>query len=774
MAVAGLILVTVTQLIMPGVKGGSRGTPMAIIFSGLLVGSVIAVFATGIVLIYRTLRIINFAVGPLGAVGAVLMVQLVAFTPVPFPLALLLGLLLCAALGAIVGVIMLRFFNSPRLFLTVVTIVGSATLLSALTFVARLPFFPDPNKLTDDETFRATREGFIGLLPFRGFKFNVGSFDLKFGFEHLFALEICAIAILGVVVFLRFTRAGTAVRALAENPERASLLGISVGSLSIIVWVIAGLLDGVGAVASFTGAPGVGSGFAALLAPLAAAVIGRFHRIGTTVFAALFLGIGKTAFDFSYPKGAGLYNLFLFAALAAGLLLQRKQMGRSETGAATSWAATSEPRPMPKELRQVTGLRVARLVLILTGLFFVALFPWVASTNRILLAGVVMVNAIAVLSLVVLTGWAGQVSMGQFAFVAVGSVVGGYLTSKRGIPFWFALPMVSAVCAGLAALVGLPALRIKGLFLLATTFAFAIAVQSVLFDENYFKWLLPERVERPTLFFLNFEDEKSMYYLVLAALVLSIVVVLNLRRSRVGRTLIALRDNEANVQSFGINAVRAKLMAFAVAGALAGFAGCVFAAQQRGVSAGSFTANSSVQVFVMAVVGGVSSPGGALLGSAYIQIPQQLASNNAILLAFIGGLGPLGILFLAPGGLVSLINQGRDSVLRIVAQRRRIVVPSLFADYDPDALARQLIPLAEASTQSGLAVLAPGQRFALASELYQGRGERIIDKLGPTKQAKEAQLIGAAAASLAEIDVESVAPTNGEALDVPALTEAAK
>ena len=109
----------------------------------------------------------------------------------------------------------------------------------------------------------------------------------------------------------------------------------------------------------------------------------------------------------------------------------------------------------------------------------------------------------------VLTGWAGQVSLGQFAFVAVGAVVAGALTARVGLSFWLAVPLAAAFTAAFAVAVGLPALRIRGLFLAVTTFAFAVAVRSLLFEPRYFAWLLPGAVERPTLFFFDFGDERS-------------------------------------------------------------------------------------------------------------------------------------------------------------------------------------------------------------------------------------------------------------------------
>ena len=756
-------LLVITQFIFPGQGSTSRGTPVAILFQGLVLGLVTSLFALGIILIYRTMRFINFIQGPIGSVGVLLVAHLLVFTAVPFPIAMVLGLGLSAAIGAIFGVFLLRFFSSSRLFLTVVTIVSSIFLTqSVVPGVRQLPFWPPLNRLTTQEQQDLAR--ISDNLPFQGWKFQIGDLPLKFGFNEVFAIEMSILAILGVVVFLRFTRAGTAVRAMAENPDRATLLGIGVGGLSIVVWTIAGLLDGVGSILASAAAPeaiGGASGggafaFAALVAPLAAAVLGGFNRIGTTIFAAVTIGVVGEAFRYSYNEDADLFRVLLFVIVAVGLLLQRKRVSRAETGVALSWSATDEPRPVPKELARVPSLRWTRLILIIVATITVLVLPWVLPVGRTVLMGVILINAIAVLSLVVLTGWAGQVSLGQYALVAVGAVVGGRLTADVGLPFWLAVPITIAVTAGVAVLIGLPALRIKGLFLLVTTFAFAVAVSAGLFNDRYFGWLLPkDEIDRPTLPFVNFEDERSMYFLCVVALALAIIVVGNLRRSRVGRLLIAMRESEANVQSFGVSVVRLKLLAFAIAGGLCGFAGVVLAHHQRAVSSESYGVDQSVVIFVSAVIGGVSSAGGALLGAAYTQLVQEFAQGNAIVAAFFNGVAPLMILFLAPGGLISLVNTARDSVLRIVAQRRHIVVPSLFADYDPDLLERQLVPLNEPEPNSGLAALPVEQRYTLASELYQGHGERIVDRLRPKGASKEAAAFGAAARNAEELDFAS-------------------
>lgn len=742
-------LLIVTQFVLPGDPSPAHGTPVAVAFRGFIFGFVVSLFAVGIVLVYRTMRFINFAQGAFGAIGATLMTYILVFTPVPFPFALLLGVAASVALGVVAGTFLLRFFNSSRLFMTVVSILGSGFLFgSMIPWIARLPFWPSPDKMTTDDLGKMA--DLAGQLPFQGFSFKVGSFAQPFGVEHVLALELAAFALVGIVCFLRYTRSGAAVRAMAQNPERAALLGISVSTLSVMVWGIAAGLDAVASVSVqlggrellAQGASGGSFSYAILQIPLTAAVLARFERIGVAVFASVMIGVARTAFLFSYGDLAGLFDVALLIIVAAALLLQRRSSGRSDLGAQVSWAAADEARGIPAQLRAIRSLMVTRYALSAVGIMLIVVYPFIFDTRRVVLGGVIFITAIAVLSLVVLTGWAGQVSLGQWALVAVGAVVAGKLSGS--IPFWFAAPISAATTAGVAVIVGLPALRLKGLTLLVMTFTFAITVEKVLFDERWFGWLLPDRVDRPSLFFFNFEDEKSMYFLCATGLVLAILAVRNLRRSRVGRLLIAVRENEANLQSFGIDVVRAKLLAFAIAGGIAGFAGALFAVHQRAVSAQSFTANSSVLLFIQGVLGGVSSSGGALLGSAYFQLTAEFASSNMILQTILNGAGPLLILFLAPGGLISLVNQARDSVLRVIAQRRRIVVPSLFADFDPEVAERQLIPLGEASQMAGLAAVG-ARRYTRPSDLYAGSSERISDRLAGQKVTQERGAFAAAA-----------------------------
>lgn len=753
-ATAAVVLTLVlTQFVFAG-RGSGRGTPAAILFQGLASGLVLALPACGVVLLFRALRIVNFAQTAIGIAGAILVFEFIQFTPVPFPVALLLGVGLAALTGVTFGVVTLRFFRSSRLVLTVFTIMAAQLLASISGQVRGLPFFPPAiERSTSDDALQSQVDK---LLPFEGFTFGVGDLGIRFGFAEIFAIEIAIITLVALGFFLRYTRSGVAIRALSENAERASLLGIGVGKLSILVWGIAGALSGIGIFANgsiTTVGNATTFNVSVLVTVFAAAVVGGLVNLPRTIFAAVLLGVLERAFAYSYQNNADLYNVGLFLIVAVSLLVLAGRRRRSESGEGLSFSAAEEPRPVPKELAGVPIVRWTRLTLIGLGVAIVVVYPFVFSTGAQVLAGVVALNTIAVLSLVILTGWAGQVSLGQYAFVTIGAVVGGGLSGKIGIPggFFVSVPLATLLTAGIATVIGIPALRIRGLYLLVATIAFALAVQTNIFNTDYFGWILPEAVTRPEMFFLNFEDERSMYFLCVAALVLAIVVLTNLRRSRVGRVLIAARENEPGLQSFGIGLFRTKLLAFAISGGMAGFAGAVLSHHQRGVSSDTFPLIANVETFVQAIFGGVGSPAGALLGSAFFRVAEDLIGSTLILGLLTGGL-PLVLLFVAPGGLISLINQARDSALRIVAQRRQIVVPSLFADYDPEALENQLIPLGEAQTGQGLSALPIDERWQLESGMYAGRGVRVRDLGRGVREKADTAALSGAAAAVAELE----------------------
>jgi branched-chain amino acid transport system permease protein len=734
---AAVVMLVITQLVLPGGQG--KGTPMAIMFQGLVFGLLNALIAVGIVLIYRSHRIINFAQAALGVGGGVFTANLISLLGWNYFLSFAAGVLVAAGLGLIFQLFfVIRFFNAPRLALTILTIAAVPAIQFATGFISGLPIFPPLQDRTQDQLLGQNID-----LPFDSFVFHVGEFNLRFGFAHVFAIAMASIALGALVMFFRYSRMGIAIRAAAENNDRAKMLGISVLALSMVAWTIAGALSGLGVVLSGSiqrqFSPGVIPP-ELIIVPLAAAVVGRFTSYPLTVAAAVIVTMMREALRFSYQTDVPMIDLGMFVLILVVFLLSRRRAGRSEEAEASSFESAAEQRAIPKEMLEVSGVAFARRAVVVILAIGLIVLPLAATPGQINDAGYLILVTISMLSLIPLTGWAGQASLGQFAFVAVAAVVGGALTSRVGLPFWVALVIVPFFTAAFTVVIGIPALRIRGLFLAVATFAFAIAVQAALFQEKYFDWLLPTSIDRPTLFFFDFEDGRSMYYLDLAALTFAVFLIVVLRRSRPGRVLIGLRDNENNLRSFGIDPTRMRLAAFAISGFLCGLSGVMLAHHNRAVTSGDFSAQLSIDVFLYAVVGGVGSVTGVLLGALYYAL-QRLITHP--LWAFvIGPTGVLLILYVAPGGLAAIVTSIRDGVLKIVAQRRQMIVPALFADIDPAALEHQLIPLAEPIPGAGLQALPVDMRYAAESGLY---GTRGAGKEAERSRDEEAKALGAAA-----------------------------
>ncbi|HEU5447892.1 MAG TPA: branched-chain amino acid ABC transporter permease, partial [Acidimicrobiia bacterium] len=291
-----------------------------------------------------------------------------------------------------------------------------------------------------------------------------------------------------------------------------------------------------------------------------------------------------------------------------------------------------------------------------------------------LLGSVTLVYGIVAVSLVVLTGWAGQISLGQFAIAGLGATVTGDLVSKTGADLLFSLLAGSAAGMLVALLIGLPALRVRGLFLGVTTLAFAVPLSTFVLNPANFGDLIPQQVERAVVLSrFDLHDERTLYYFCLVVLTLALICVTGIRRSRPGRSMVAVRDNERAAAARGINVSRTKLAAFAVSGALAGLAGGLHAVVLDGVRAGSFVPAMGFEAFSMVVLGGATSLGGALAGAVFLRYAQYVMTGG--LQMIVTGAGLLFVLLVLPGGLAQVVAGLRKRVFIVVARIRHIELP---------------------------------------------------------------------------------------------------
>jgi branched-chain amino acid transport system permease protein len=289
-----------------------------------------------------------------------------------------------------------------------------------------------------------------------------------------------------------------------------------------------------------------------------------------------------------------------------------------------------------------------------------------------------------------LTGWAGHVSLGQMAFAAIGGAVGAWVTQTTGWDLGWALLAGGAAGALVAVVIGIPAARAGGLTLAVTTLAFAPAVLFWLLNPEFFDWVPRNRFQNdPELFgVIQIRSQMSFYFLSLSVLALAIAMAYGIRRSRTGRVLIALRENPKAAEAYGVNGLRTLLAGFAMSGFLAAVAGVLFVHHQHSISQdianNPFSAEASLRVFSMVVIGGMASVPGAVLGAIYVFAMQYYMLPEFRFLAT--GFGLLAILLILPGGLGAGLAEARDGALRWIARRRNIIVPSLLADRRDDSM----------------------------------------------------------------------------------------
>jgi branched-chain amino acid transport system permease protein len=654
---------------------------MDLVALGLVVGMANALLASGLVLIYMANRVINFAHGELGAFAVAMMIALTRNAHLNYWLALLCSLAATAALGALIEKTFLsRLFKSPRLIVLIATI-GVAQLVT----VGRL-ILPKPSLGHGDVALAGGAN--IFPVPFHWAPIEFGRVVLLP--QHVMALIAGPLLALGLFAFLRWSAYGVALRASAENAPRARLLGIPVRHVSTMAWVIGALLAGCASIllAPITGFSATEAvGLPILMRGLAAATVARMESVGTAFGVGLALGV-LDQLIFYYTGRSGLTDMVLFVVILGTLLYRGETSRRTVASEESSWEVADPVRPLPPDVvahprwRTVTGVATTACIVIA---LLVPRFVTVSGTH--FLATVLLVAVVAV-SLTVLMGWAGQMSIGQWALAGVGGVLGAKVVTQWGVPFWGGF-VIAALLGGLFALIlGFPALRLGGTALAVVTLGFAVASASWLFNQEWFKGtgFLP----RP-----SYLTTTAYYYVTIVVLALAVMGTRTLQRTRVGRNMVAVRDNPRQAAAMGIDIVRTKLTAFVLAGVFAGGAGFLWASGVSLASTTVFPPSRSLGLVAAVVIGGLGSVSGAVLGTLYLMVVPYLGSQVSPYLGLLSsGIGLLVLVLFFPGGLARLVAGGRDVIARVVTglDARPRVVPQSAAPSPTATPASEPVP----------------------------------------------------------------------------------
>jgi branched-chain amino acid transport system permease protein len=266
------------------------------------------------------------------------------------------------------------------------------------------------------------------------------------------------------------------------------------------------------------------------------------------------------------------------------------------------------------------------------GVVLLALMPALVGSFGLNILVTIFVLAIGVLGLNLLSGVAGQISLGHAGFLLIGAYAQAILTTDYKLPTLLAVFISGLIAAAASLVVGVPSLRLKGLYLAITTLAFTFIVRHVvLFAEGLTRGSNGMPVEALTVFGLSFKGDQRFYYAALAMLLLFIVITLNLMRTRIGRAWLAVRDHDIAARAMGIDLMRYKLLAFMVSAFYTGVAGAMVALQTRFINVDTFSVLVSIEALAMVIVGGMGRVHGAILGTALIVLlPEALTVAFAV------------------------------------------------------------------------------------------------------------------------------------------------
>jgi ABC-type branched-subunit amino acid transport system ATPase component/ABC-type branched-subunit amino acid transport system permease subunit len=652
-----LLLFVLPQVSTDNTTSGQFETPFPPILLGLIIGSTYGLLAVGLVLIYRTNRIINFAHGQIGAFGAAVFGIAVVRWHIPYWVAFVPALLLAGAVGAAAEVAVVRRLRKAPAVMSVVATLGVGQFLVLFAFAINSQAgvgaqYPKPP-----------------LLP----EFRVGGLLVTSAYTGMLLLS--PLLVLGLGLFLRRSRAGTGIRAASFNVEAARLAGISASRMSSLAWGIAGGLAAFAAIlkqptSGFSTGDSFGPGL--LLIALTGAVLARMQSLPVAMVSGVAIGVIEQLLLWNYGE-AGLVQLVLFVMILVAMLVQKQKVGRAEEKG--SWAAVAPPRPLPEAIRAVRSVRMVGPIVAIAALVLAALVPlWVGNSTAVKLTATLAFIIIG-LSVAVISGLGGQLSLGQFAIGAFGAIASWQVSRQIG-DFPLAFLYAGLAGAAISVLIGIPAVRAKGLLLTVTTLSFAIVLPDYLLSRQ---WLLGSGIDpgRPVVNGQTLSTGRSYYYVALAALVVAFLLARNIRAGGIGRRLIAVRDNEDAARSFTVPATAVKLQGFALAGFLAGVGGAVYGHSLSQISAASFPTDASINVVVMTVIGGIGLLAGPFLGAFLVQGATYLPLDSAGLAAT--SLGQLLIIMYLPGGLGSLVAPVRDRIAGTLARRAGVDVEAAYA-----------------------------------------------------------------------------------------------
>ena len=642
-------------------------TLFILIVLGLAAGSAYSLTAFGMILVYRGSGVVNFASGAIATVGTFVFYDLADTHGTPWPIAMLVGVLVSGALGAATHLLIMKpMRKTSQLTRTIATLGVFVATNAALVMW-------EPGALLNVKSFYPSGS----WRPVSG---------LVLGGDQITVFAVTVVAACVLSFLWKRTTFGLRTSAVAENQRSSAALGISPDVIATVNWFVG---CGLAGLAGIMLAPILGLQIAtitSLLFPsLTAALAGRMDRFLPALVGGLAIGIGQAIVTNYYPSSPGLTVIVPFAGIV--LLMIVRGRGIPDRGHV-------------RDRLPLVGTGRVRLVPVLVGVGVLLVLIWGLNQDYAGAMITTMAMAIVLLSVVVVTGYGGQISLCQFALAGLGVFVAGRLTAALHVPLFLSI-LVAVIAAMLAGLVvGIPALRSRGVSLAVLTLGFAVVLEEEVFNNSSLVSMFGDTVGPIKIFGLDLDATVyPMRYATFAAVifVLLAIFVAKIRRGALGRRLMAVRGSERAAAALGINVYAAKLFAFSLAAGIAAIGGMVLAFQQPTlVYSSSYPYEQSINTLVYAVIGGLGYLVGPVLAAAAVvpgglvyQALTFLRQGNDDLLTFIGGLGLILVLLTAPDGMAKQMSDTLAPVNRLLDRiTLRVTPPARRSDSGPPRPAR--------------------------------------------------------------------------------------
>ena len=644
-------------------------------FDGIVNGMVLGLLALGVVLVYRSTRVINLAVGNMGLPATGLMALLVFNYGFPYWLALPIVLTVGIGVGAIVErAVIRRLFDAPRVIVLVATI-GIAQLMQAI-----LASYPDLE--------RNRHQRFPAPLTF----IWEDVFGLRITGPKLTILVLVPLLAASLAWFLNRTVFGQTVQASASNADLARISGIDPKMVQLFVWTVAGLLATISLLLISANRGSIGGlsnlGPNTMARALAAAVIAGMVSFPRALAAGVAIGVVQAHVQFVFFNQGGLIDFLLFVVVAVAVAFHSRSLAEDEG----SFSFSARRRPVPERLREIRWVRAMPATALGLLLAIALVLPYVVTRpSRHLLYASILAFAVCALSMTIVTGWGGQLSLSQMAFAGIGALFAAgfnrglefgvglgdrwefFSVTLPRVPYLVSMLLAAVVAAVAAALIGLGALRVKGLLLAITTFAFAMAAQQYLYRRPVFNGGYKQSVpfRRGSLGPLDLTSQRAYYYLCLGILVVLLFVVARLRNSGIGRTIIGVRENENTAAAYTVSPTRTKLIAFSLAGGMAGLGGALLGGLVQNIpyTERLFQITDSLRLVSMVIIGGLGTLMGPVVGALWVVGLPAFWPDNELVPLFTSSIGLLILLLYFPGGLIQITYSTRDAILRWAESR---------------------------------------------------------------------------------------------------------